>query len=116
MYTRNKPNEAYIGRQLWNEASSPGIGILRQLANKLLSEVENIDESKQVRFGDGFKLSDQVQKFEMDMIRHALYLANGKQSEAARRLGIKVTTLNEKIKRYQIDPKLPYLSEKGRKQ
>ena len=37
------------------------------------------------------------------MIRHALYLTNGSQSAAARMLGIKVTTLNAKIKRFKLD-------------
>ncbi|MFM9904771.1 MAG: helix-turn-helix domain-containing protein [Pyrinomonadaceae bacterium] len=104
MFSRNKPNEAYFTRQVWQQVTTPRIGILHELANKLLSEVENITAPGRLQFGDGFKLSDQIQKFETDMIRHALYLTNGKQSDAARMLGIKLTTLNAKIKRFELDP------------
>ncbi|MEP6924020.1 MAG: helix-turn-helix domain-containing protein [Pyrinomonadaceae bacterium] len=103
MLTINNPNEANIAQQMWQKATTPRISILRQLANKLLSEVESINEGGRFYFGEGFKLSEQIQKFEIDMIRHALYLTNGRQTDAARMLGIKVTTLNAKIKRYHID-------------
>ncbi len=39
---------------------------------------------------------------ERNIILRTLYKANGNQAEAARILGIKSTTLNEKIKRYEI--------------
>jgi DNA-binding NtrC family response regulator len=102
MFTRNKPNEAYIARQVWQQVTTPRIGILHELANKLLSEVESITSPVRLHFGDGFKLSEQIKKFEADMILHALYLTNGRQSEAARMLGIKLTTLNSKIKRFKL--------------
>lgn len=103
MFSRNKPNEAYIAREVWQQVTTPRIGILHELANKLLYEVENITSPGRLQFGDGFKLSEQIQKFETDMIRHALYLTNGKQSDAARMLGIKLTTLNAKIKRFKLE-------------
>lgn len=101
MYTRSNPNEAYIARQMWQQVKTRRIGILHELANKLLSEVENITgNGVRLHFGDGFRLREQMQKFE---IRHALQLTNGKQSDAARMLGIKTTTLNVKIKRFQLE-------------
>ncbi len=103
MFNRNKPNEAYIAKEVWQQVTTPRIGILHELANKLLSEVESITSHNRLNFSDGFKLREQIQKFETDMIRHALYLANGRQSEAARMLGIKLTTLNAKIKRFKLD-------------
>ena len=103
MFSRNKPNESYIARQVWQQVTTPRIGILHELANKLLSEVENITSPGRLEFGAGFKLNEQIEKFETDMIRHALYLTNGKQNEAARMLGIKITTLNAKIKRFKLD-------------
>lgn len=103
MFSRNKPNEAYIAKKVWQQVTTPSIGILHELANKLLSEVENITTPGRLHFGDGFKLNEHIQRFETDMIRHALYLTNGKQTEAARMLGIKLTTLNAKIKRFKLD-------------
>jgi hypothetical protein len=47
-------------------------------------------------------LKDAVQRFEIDLISAALERTRGNQSRAARLLGIKHTTLNAKLKRYQI--------------
>ncbi|HJZ80971.1 MAG TPA: helix-turn-helix domain-containing protein, partial [Pyrinomonadaceae bacterium] len=47
-------------------------------------------------------LKDAVQRFEMDLISAALEKTRGNQSQAARLLGVKHTTLNAKVKRYQI--------------
>ena len=41
-------------------------------------------------------------KFEIDMIRPALDQTGGHQSRAARLLGLNATTLNSKIKTYNI--------------
>ena len=45
----------------------------------------------------------EVRRFESDLIRCALIRTGGRQRRAARLLGIKVATLNAKIKRYRID-------------
>jgi DNA-binding NtrC family response regulator len=49
-------------------------------------------------------LEDQVQRYEVDLIRYALIKTQGHQRRAAKMLGVKVTTLNAKIKRYGIEP------------
>ena len=103
MFSRNKPNEAYIAKEVWQQVTTPRIGIVQELVNKLLSEVESITSPGRLQFGDGFKLNEQIQNFETDIIRHALYLSNGKTNEAARMLGIKLTTLHAKIKRFKLD-------------
>ncbi len=105
MATRNKPNEAFIARSMWRQATTPRISILKQLAVKLVSEVESLNERERFDFGAGFKLDEEMHKFEIDMIRHALYLTNGHQSFAAKLLGIKKTTLHAKLKRYDIERK-----------
>lgn len=106
MATRNKPNEAFIARSMWRQASTPRISILKQLAVKLVSEVESLNEKERFDFNSGFKLNEELQKFEMDMIRHALYLSNGHQTFAAKLLGIKKTTLHAKLKRFSMDRKI----------
>ena len=45
---------------------------------------------------------DEVRRFEIGLITQALRRAHGKQREAARLLGLKATTLNEKMKQYKM--------------
>lgn len=60
---------------------------------------ENIDISRGVNF------YDEVRRFEIDLIRRALEQTGGHQSRAARLLGLNATTLNSKIKTYNIPPR-----------
>ena len=48
-------------------------------------------------------LQEEVQRYEIELIRDALHKTRGNQRQAAKLLGVKVTTLNCKIKRYGID-------------
>jgi DNA-binding NtrC family response regulator len=50
----------------------------------------------------GINLYDEMREYEIGLIRWALQQAHGKQVEAARLLGIRPTTLNNKIKQYHI--------------
>src|SRR6476661_3977104 len=50
----------------------------------------------------GANFYDEVKKFEIDLIRRALDQTGGHQSRAARLLGLNATTLNSKIKSYNI--------------
>ncbi len=45
---------------------------------------------------------DEVRRFEIRLIRQALRQAHGKQNAAAQLLGLKATTLNAKMKQYQM--------------
>ena len=56
----------------------------------------NIDIARGVNF------YDEVKRFEIDLIRRALEQTGGHQSRAARLLGLNATTLNSKIKTYNI--------------
>ena len=103
MYTIQNPNLAFIERKLWQYSTTPRMSIVKQLLNKLLEELETVNESEKVNFTDDFNLYDQIKKYEIDMIRHALYLTNNNQRVAARMLGINYTTLNSKVKRYGIE-------------
>ena len=55
-----------------------------------------------VEFGRGISFYDEVRRFEIDLIRRALEQTGGHQSRAARLLGMNATTLNSKIKTYNI--------------
>lgn len=58
--------------------------------------IENLHPSSRLKF------FDEVQRFEMRLIRRALELTGGNQARAARLLGLGTTTLNYKIKSYEM--------------
>jgi transcriptional regulator with GAF, ATPase, and Fis domain len=74
---------------------------LREIALSLLTELETLGHAGPPATGK-IRLDDEVKRFEIDLIRAALDKAHGNQARAARMLGVKKTTLNAKIKRYQI--------------
>jgi DNA-binding NtrC family response regulator len=76
------------------------IPTLRRIAVQLQKEIESMAglNSK----GGSFK--KKVSEFERSLICAALSRTAGNQARAAKLLGIKDTTLNAKIKRYQIVP------------
>ncbi len=74
---------------------------LKEAAITLLREVESLasqQEPAPVRLG----LQEEVQRYESELIREALHRTRGNQRRAAKLLGVKVTTLNCKIKRLGI--------------
>src|ERR1041384_4177631 len=83
------------------------------LADALLSEAETLardkaftEEATRLKPLDilgGISFYDEVQRFETHLIKMALSETGGNQAKAARLLGIKATTLNSKIKLFQID-------------
>ena len=78
------------------------LNALRDIALTLLSEVDLLRSAPPARGEGSLKLYDEVQRFEIDLIRSALQKTNGSQVRAARLLSVKQTTLNAKIKRYKI--------------
>jgi len=56
-----------------------------------------------IEVGRGVNFYDEVRRFEIDLIRRALDQTGGHQSRAARLLGMNPTTLNSKIKTYNIN-------------
>ena len=81
--------------------------VLKSVALALISEgaaqarepasgAEQPDAPAQVSF------YEEVRRFEIGLITRALRQAHGKQVEAARLLGMKPTTLNAKMKQYQM--------------
>src|SRR5712672_3012940 len=74
---------------------------LKSVALTLLDAVDSLRTAQPLR-EQSLRLQDEVQRFETDLIRTALERTGGNQARAARLLGVKHTTLNAKIKRYQI--------------
>ncbi|HNQ14191.1 MAG TPA: helix-turn-helix domain-containing protein [Pyrinomonadaceae bacterium] len=69
---------------------------------KLQEELAAVNDAAKAEFRGNYDLHQQTRNFEIEMIRHALYLTNNNQQRAAQMLGIKYTTLNAKVKRFGI--------------
>lgn len=83
-------------------APEGNITSLRELTFKLLRKVESIGEAQAPDIENGVDFYDEVSRFEIDLIKRALIQTGGHQRRAAKLLNLKVTTLNSKIKHYNI--------------
>jgi DNA-binding NtrC family response regulator len=71
-----------------------------EMAREMIRDSEGF--SSDIDISRGVNFYDEVRKFEVDLIRRALDQTGGHQSRAARLLGLNATTLNSKIKTYNI--------------
>ncbi len=86
-----------------NRAQTPSnIKNLRELTLRLLREVQSIGEVHTVNLEGGLDFYSEVSRFEVDLIKRALLQTAGHQGRAAKLLNLKVTTLNSKIKHYNL--------------
>jgi transcriptional regulator with GAF, ATPase, and Fis domain len=85
-----------------SEVSIHNLDSLREAAITLLREVESLS-SRQPHTNHQLGLQEEVQRYESELIRAALQRTRGNQRRAAKLLGVKVTTLNCKIKRLGIE-------------
>jgi len=81
---------------------------LKSLSMLLVREINSLEETemsleREIESEKPICLPRQIERFEAHMIRCALIRSMGKQTKAAKLLGMKVTTLNMKIKRHRID-------------
>ncbi|HYE74964.1 MAG TPA: helix-turn-helix domain-containing protein [Blastocatellia bacterium] len=76
---------------------------LKELAQAVIEEVETIGNLKELDLTRGIDMQAEIRNFEITLIQRALKISGGSQRKAARLLGILPTTLNNKIKRYQIE-------------
>lgn len=84
-----------------SEVTPQTLNSLREAALTVLREVESLS-SRQPHPPEQFELQEEVQRYEIELIKSALQRTRGNQRRAARLLGVKVTTLNCKIKRFGI--------------
>jgi transcriptional regulator with GAF, ATPase, and Fis domain len=68
----------------------------------MISDVMNTNDDPAQLIPDGSSFYSEVERFETCLIEQALKLSNGNRSRAARRLSLKLSTLNSKIKRYNL--------------
>ena len=82
--------------------AASNINGLRELTFQLLRKMESIGEVQTPDIESGVDFYDEVSRFEIDLIKRALVQTGGHQRRAARLLNLRVTTLNSKIKHYNI--------------
>jgi transcriptional regulator with GAF, ATPase, and Fis domain len=80
------------------------LNTLRETVRQILDEVESLSIFVPADIKQCSCFSEEVRQFEVSLIRAALGRTAGSQTQAARLLGLKTTTLNAKIKRYNISP------------
>ena len=84
------------------EESSNRVHSLRQMTVDLLRQLQSLGEVRDLDISEGVDFYDEVRRFEIDLIECALAHTGGHQRRAAKLLKLKVTTLNSKIKHYNI--------------
>lgn len=83
------------------EVTPHTLNSLREAALTVLREVDSL-KSRLPSPPQKFDLQEEVQRYEIELIKSALQRTRGNQRRAAKLLGVKVTTLNCKIKRFGI--------------
>jgi DNA-binding NtrC family response regulator len=85
-----------------SELTLQNLNSVREAALGLLREVESLRKAHRLSADPSRGLQEEVQRYEIELIKQALHRTRGNQRRAARLLGVKVTTLNCKIKRFGI--------------
>ncbi len=70
--------------------------------DEALAEIRALQEGQNLKIEHGINFYDEVRQFEINLIKLALEQAGGIQSRAAQLLGLRATTLNNKIKLYNL--------------
>jgi DNA-binding NtrC family response regulator len=82
------------------------IQMLKAMSVTLGRAIEALERSKPSCIEPGTNFYEEVERFEVDLIKRALQQTGGNQAQAARLLGLNQTTLHGKIKHYGIYPDL----------
>lgn len=80
------------------------LSLVKALATTLLAEIDSLNVNGQILDGEenSFHFAEIVREFEIKLIKTALTRTGGNQTRAAKLLGIKLSTLNNKIQTYNI--------------
>ena len=98
---------------------------LVMLAKALANEIETLqaqisrdhDHRQPIDFEkDGIDFYDEIERYEIELIRSALNQCGGNQTQAARLLRMKSTTLNAKMKHYGLNPVRSIMLERAKVQ
>jgi len=101
-----------VGLRSRNETPPQRLERIREMATVLLDEAASLEREtalaeasaapNKLDLNSGIDFFMEVRRFEMRLISRALELTGGNQARAARMLGLGTTTLNYKIKAYEM--------------
>lgn len=86
-----------------DDGSVISLRVLREISDAVSRALEAADSFQPPDLKQGISFYDEVRRFEIDLIRRALKLSAGSQTRAARLLRLNASTLNSKIKYYNIE-------------
>ena len=86
------------GEVEWNKE----VNNLRKVAVTLWQELQTLESVYCLEVKRQINFLEEVRKFEIMLIKRALFQTGGRQKNSARLLGVSTSNLNSKIKRYQI--------------
>lgn len=89
-------------RRAGANGSHEKIRLLRLMVMRLQEELESLNEVPALDVELGLNFYEEVRNFEIELIKRALLLKGGHQGKAAQLLHMNPTTLNAKIKYYNI--------------
>ncbi len=79
------------------------ISLIKALATTLLTEIDSLNVGEELLTANAsFDLNEKVREFEVKLIKTALIKTKGNQFQAAKMLGVKYTTLHNKIRALKI--------------
>jgi len=78
------------------------LNALKQLTLQLFRELQLVNDVERQNLEGGVDYYEEVRRFEVDLIKRALIQTGGHQKRAARLLNLKPSTLNSKIKLFDI--------------
>lgn len=76
---------------------------LYEMAKEIISFLEGFKAETYVGLNQPLCLKNEVRNYERDLVRAALLMTRGHLGRAGQLLGVKTTTLSEKVKRLGID-------------
>jgi transcriptional regulator with PAS, ATPase and Fis domain len=94
-----------------NNFSADGRMLYRKIAHlsniiaSLNAAVEDLESSEVPQIDDEFDFYQEVERFEVSLIRSALRMSGGSQVKAAKLLKLNATTLNAKMKTLKLSQK-----------
>ncbi len=89
-------------RQNLDQSSRTLCESMKVILLALLDRIDALESEMDEDQADALDLRDEVNQFEVALIRAALASTKGRQRRAARVLGVKVSTLNAKIRRHHV--------------
>ena len=81
------------------------LNLLKLLGTSFLEELGSLTNHRELALENGIDFYEEVRRFEIELIECALKQTGGRQRAAANLLNLKPTTLNTKIKIYNIPVK-----------